>query len=226
MRLVVLAVAACLSTTTACRRQPPRQVVEDMIEIPTGAFLGQRIVCPKLHTDRLDYPQPVGAYRIDRRLVSCDDYAVCVAAGGCTAVGREECTGNIVVATFEAATAYCVWRGAQLPSYAQWSRAIRGVDGRRYPTGPAWDEERGCERRTTTRTSLPRCENISAAGVEFAVKGHFGEWTRDVSCDEFGAGAVVADLLGEALDRIAYARSPAEFRCARDGHATAEGSGR
>jgi hypothetical protein len=79
----------------------------------------------------------LSSFEIDRSRVTGADYRRCVAAGHCPATrwGQDEADLEILTVGYGDAQAFCQWRGMRLPSQAEWSKAVRGVDGDPYPWG-------------------------------------------------------------------------------------------
>jgi len=48
----------------------------------------------------------------------------------------------MVNVTWQQARDFCKWAGGDLPTEAQWEKAARGTDARKYPWGPNWDGTR------------------------------------------------------------------------------------
>jgi formylglycine-generating enzyme required for sulfatase activity len=91
-------------------------------------------------------------YYIDKYEVTNARYQACVDAGVCqppremSSATRSNYYGNsdfddypVIYVDWDMAVVYCEWRGAQLPTEAQWEKAARGTDGRSYPWGEGID---------------------------------------------------------------------------------------
>jgi formylglycine-generating enzyme required for sulfatase activity len=85
------------------------------------------------------------SFWLDRTEVSVAEYSRCVAAGRCQPpefVGAERFNrpeNPVSFVSFRDAQAYCHFRGARLPREAEFERAARGRDGRRYPWGSLYN---------------------------------------------------------------------------------------
>lgn len=82
------------------------------------------------------------AFTIDRLEVTNADYRRCVTAGVCRAPRRfgpevERPRQPVVGVAWDDAERYCAWTGGRLPTEAEWEKAARGTDARRFPWGDA-----------------------------------------------------------------------------------------
>ena len=115
----------------------------EMVLVPEGEFtMGSEDGDddePPAHQVFLD------AYFIDKYEVTNTFYKVCVEDGVCEQPTDTDDYSNsqyaqhpVVYVDWYMAAEYCEWRGARLPTEAEWEKAAQGTDGRTYPWG---DEE-------------------------------------------------------------------------------------
>ena len=176
-----------------------------MVFVPAGEFsmgseVGDADERP-IHTVYLD------AYYIDMYEVTNARYRLCVDAGTClpptnnASFTRASYYGNldfddfpVMYVNWEMAQTYCAWRGAELPTEAQWEKAARGADGRTYP----WGEGIDCQRANyyhqqgtefvncvgdTTRVNT-YINGLSPYG-NYDMTGNVSEWVADWYRDSY-----------------------------------------
>ena len=122
--------------------------VDGMVQVyvPAGEFL-MGSTDDDLEAEPNEKPQRrvyLDAFWIDRTEVTLAQYRQCIKAGKCEPIkcapprGSEFIPdGPVFCVNWYDAAAYCQWAGQRLPSEAEWEKAARGTDGRKYPWGNA-----------------------------------------------------------------------------------------
>jgi formylglycine-generating enzyme required for sulfatase activity len=106
--------------------------IAEMVCVPGGEFVMGSADAEAYPDEKPQHTLTLDAFWIDRTEVTNRQYNKCVRAGACIAAGYSQDTRftdhdmPVVGVTWSDAQTYCQWAGAQLPTEAQWEKAVRG----------------------------------------------------------------------------------------------------
>jgi formylglycine-generating enzyme required for sulfatase activity len=161
-----------------------------MVYIPAGNFLmGEDRSPAKVAPQHVVY---LGAYWIDQTEVTNRMYALCVKSGACWLPIQSEGVNPyydnprysdypVVYINWDEAARYCAWANRRLPTEAEWEKAARGTDGRRYPWGHEKPNSKLLNFQDNIGTPLPVDRYPSGAspyGI-LNMAGNVREWVAD-----------------------------------------------
>jgi iron(II)-dependent oxidoreductase len=162
--------------------------LDSTIIIPAGSFkMGTNLK----NADAPSRPQHIvnlKSYRIDKYLVTNAQYARFIAATGHRPpsgwkdgkLPRGTELYPVTLVNWFDAKAYAKWKGKRLPTEAEWEKAARGTDGRRWPWGNEMDPA-----RLNTYYNVGSASNVNtyANGISpfglYDMAGNVDEWVED-----------------------------------------------
>jgi formylglycine-generating enzyme required for sulfatase activity len=195
------------------------------------------------------------AFAIDKNEVTnalykdCEDQGVCAPPQESNSNTQASYYGNsefdnypVIYVSWDQAKTYCEWRGARLPTEAEWEKAARGTDGRTYPWGEKIDETFvNFNYSIGDTTAVGSYENGKSPYGVYDMAGNVWEWVADWYSDTYYGRSPAENPPGPASGEMRvlrggswglvgvsvstsyrYARDPAEsspdlgFRCAKD----------
>jgi formylglycine-generating enzyme required for sulfatase activity len=136
--------AAGIDATVVVDASPADAAVPaGMVLVPAGDFMMgcNAAVDTECGADEDPYHRvTLSAFFIDEKETTQAEYQACVATGACIAPGWAWDPANraaypVQGIPWQLASTYCLWAGKRLPTEAEWEKAARGADGRKYPWG-------------------------------------------------------------------------------------------
>jgi len=173
----------------------------DMVMVPAGEFMmgcNSKVdkQCAEAEDEKPYHKVYLDAFYIDKFEVTVQQYGACVQAGNCSnpntggacnwgVSGRE--THPINCIDWNQADTFCKWAGKRLPTEAEWEKAARGTDGRKYPWGNReascsyavmWENgQSGCGKNSTWPVGSKPSGASPYGAMDMA--GNVWEWVAD-----------------------------------------------
>jgi formylglycine-generating enzyme required for sulfatase activity len=177
---------------------------EGMVVIPAGEFwMGAE--------DGLKDARPLhrvylSSYWLDKYEVTNARYRRCVEGGGCTPPKDRQAFDDLERAqhpvtniTWNQARSFCQWQGRRLPTEAEWEKAARGTDGRRYPWGNDWNIVKSRVSNAVAADAIESVGRQAASSSPYGVVdliGNASQWVKDWYAEDFYQSSPTRDPQG------------------------------
>jgi len=206
------------------------------IDIPAGEF---KMGTDRRQTDVQNTPEHVvttAAYKISRYPVTNAQYAKFVAETGHRAPQHwdggktlpSQLLHPVTMVSWFDGRDYCQHQGGDVPTEAQWEKAARGVDGRRWPWGDMMTTENlNTYYNVGSTTDVTRFKDGASVYGVMDMAGNVSEWTRDEFLPYSGSDApneifeakmgVATTPLDRALKVVELVAVEAKYRVMRGG---------
>jgi formylglycine-generating enzyme len=183
-----------------------RNEIEVAVAMCRSEPLGDEKCDKRFENESEAHEVALSAYWIDRTEVTVAAYRRCVELGRCTAppyasgaVRFDRPQFPVTLVTWQEADAYCHFAGGRLPTEAEWERAARGVDRRRFPWGNLYN------RRLSNHGILAINPNDDTDGFgELGPVGSFPQGRTADGIDDMAGN--VAEWTADAVDDVISAR--------------------